>query len=514
MRLGELVPLLQRVGLDPIATTGEADAQVPLHGLAYHSERVHPGDIFVAWKGARFDGHAFVGEALRRGAVAAIVDQPLGPSVPGLVLQVKDSRRAMAIVAAEIAGHPTAHLGVVGVTGTNGKTTTSFLVREVLQTVASTGLLGTVTIAVGAESRPVRLTTPEAPDLQEMFRDMLSAGDRYCVMEVSSIALAKHRVDAVAFDVAVFTNLTKDHIGPNEHADFNDYRRSKAMLFERVGRPVLGAPSKDMPRGAVINGDDPEAMRMEAALAPGLPLLRYGLGRAVDVQAEDVRIAATGAQFRIRYPGGWMECTLRLPGRFNVYNALAAFCVGLHFGMDAGAIARAIGRVPGVPGRLEPIQQGQPFAVYVDYAHTPDGLENVLRAVRDLTQDRVLAVFGCGGDRDRTKRALMGAISVRLADRSYLTSDNPRGEDPVAILREIESGASAATGGEYRVVPDRREAIGAALADARPGDVVVIAGKGHETSQIFSDRAVHFDDREEATRVLEDLGYSQRGAQR
>lgn len=209
-----------------------------------------------------------------------------------------------------------------------------------------------------------------------------------------------------------------------------------------------------------------------------------------------------------------MECTLRLPGRFNVYNALAAFCVGLHFGMDAEAIARAIGRVPGVPGRLESIQQGQPFAVYVDYAHTPDGLENVLRAVRDLTQDRVIAVFGCGGDRDRTKRALMGAISVRLADRSYLTSDNPRGEDPVAILREIESGASAATGGEYRVVPDRREAIGAALADARPGDVVVIAGKGHETSQIFSDRAVHFDDREEATRVLQDLGYSQRGAQR
>lgn len=512
MRLGELVPFLRRVGLPPIATTGEADPGVELHGVAYHSERVHPGDVFVAWKGARFDGHAFVEEALRRGAVAAIVDQPLQPSGSGLVLQARDSRAAMAIVAAELAGHPTSQLGVVGVTGTNGKTTTSFLVREVLQVVAPTGLLGTVTIAVGSERRPVRLTTPEAPDLQEMFRDMLSSGDRYCVMEVSSIALAKHRVDAVAFDVAVFTNLTKDHIGPNEHANFDEYRQSKAMLFARVGRPVLGAPCKDLPRGAVINGDDPEGEHMAAALDPGVPLLRYGLGPTVDVQAEDVRIGAAGAQFRIRYPGGRIACALRLPGRFNVYNALAAFCVGLHFGMDAEAIGQAVGRVAGVPGRLEPMDRGQPFAVFVDYAHTPDGLENVLRAARELAQHRVIAVFGCGGDRDRTKRSLMGAIAVRLADRSYLTSDNPRGEDPLAILREIEAGASTTTGGEYRVLPDRREAIGAALGEARSGDVVVIAGKGHETYQIFADRTVHFDDREEAAKVLEDLGYSQRGA--
>lgn len=505
MQVGELAALLKdRIGA--VVAHGAVPSDQPVRGVAYHSERVRPGDVFVAWRGARFDGHAFVGEAFGRGAVGAIVEREVSSRVPGPTFQVDSSRAAMAVLAAEVADHPTSDLGLVGVTGTNGKTTTSFLLREVLASRASTGLVGTVTVRVGDTARQVRLTTPESADLQPLFRDMVGAGDQYCVMEVSSLALATHRVDAVAFDVAVFTNLTADHIGPHEHPDFDHYRDSKALLFRRVGQPVPGARPKSVPTGAVVNADDPAGPYMAGATPSSVRVIRYGIGPQAELRAEGVRCDRNGSRFDVVYPGGHIPCQLHLPGRYNVCNALGAFGAGLILGFEPESIVAALSRVAGVPGRLEPIPGDQPFSVLVDYAHTPDGLENVLRAARELSAGRVIAVFGCGGDRDHTKRPVMGAIGVRMADVVWLTSDNPRTERPEEILRQVEAGARGG-GGSYRVVPDRRQAIREAIAAAGPGDVVVIAGKGHETYQIFADRTIHFDDREEAKQALEALGY-------
>lgn len=507
-----LAGLLQDVAVRGLF--GDPEAEVS--GVAYDSRSLRAGDLFLAWRGTRYDAQDFVGGAFLAGAAAAVLERESAvPATlpPGrAVVLVPDARAAAGPVSAAFHGHPTARLGMVGVTGTNGKTTTTYLVREVLAALGPVGLVGTVSAIVGGQSRPARLTTPEAPDLQGLFAEMVAAGDRRCVMEVSSIALARRRADAVAFDIAVFTNLTPDHLGPHEHESFAEYRDSKRRLFEMVGRAVPGAPAKHGPRGVAVNADDAFGQLMAAAAAPTVPVLRFGLGPQAQVRAEGIRISASGAEFRILHPGGAVPCRLRLPGRFNVYNALGAFCVGLFHDLAAAEIAEALGRVRGVPGRLEPVLGGQPFAVLVDYAHTPDGLENVLRAAREIAgaappPGRVIAVFGCGGDRDRGKRPVMGEIGARLADVVWLTSDNPRSEKPEAILREIEAGALRIPGADYRVTPDRREAIGEAIALAGPGDVVVIAGKGHENYQIFADRTIHFDDREEAASALTRLGY-------
>jgi UDP-N-acetylmuramoyl-L-alanyl-D-glutamate--2,6-diaminopimelate ligase len=504
VRLGELI-----AGIGPAELRGDPAAEV--RGIAYDSRNLRAGDLFIAWRGQRFDGHDFVPAVLAAGAAAVVVERPLAVPAdlrPGqAAVLVPDARRAAGPLSAAFHGHPTARLGLVGVTGTNGKTTTTYLIREILGELGPVGLVGTVSAVVGGKPRAARLTTPEAPDLQALFADMDRAGDRYCVMEVSSMALARHRVDAAAFDLAVFTNLTPDHLSPHEHPSFLHYQQSKRRLFEAVGRPVPGAPPKDGPRGAVINADDPSGALMAAAASGAVPILRFGSGADADVRAEDVRLFASGAEFTVRYPGGAIPCRIRLSGRFNVHNALGAFGVGLLCGVPAAAIAAALDRVPGVPGRLEPVPGTQPFVVLVDYAHTPDGLENVLRAAREIAAGRVLAVFGCGGDRDRAKRPLMGEIGARLADLCWLTSDNPRSESPEAILREIEAGAARVPGARYSVAVDRRQAIGEALAAARSGDVVLIAGKGHEDYQIFADRTIHFDDREEAAAALVRLGY-------
>jgi UDP-N-acetylmuramoyl-L-alanyl-D-glutamate--2,6-diaminopimelate ligase len=496
-------------GLPGARLWGAADAEV--RGVTYDSRSLRPGDLFIAWRGMRYDGHDFVPAALAAGAAAVVVERPgaLPAEMPEgrAAVLVPDARAAAGPLAAAFHGCPTASLTVAGVTGTNGKTTTTYLLRGVLAELGPTGLVGTVSTVVGGEARPARLTTPEAPDLQALFAEMVARGDRAVVMEVSSIALARHRTDAVAFDVAIFTNLTPDHLSPGEHPSFAHYRESKRRLFEMVGRPVPGAPAKAGPRGAACNADDPAGDEMAAAAAAAVPVLRFGLGAGADVAAEDVELGREGARFTIRHPGGRQPCALQLSGRYNVYNALGAFSAGLLLGLRPEAVAAALGRLSGVPGRLEPVALGQPFSVFVDYAHTPDGLENVLRAAREITRGRVLAVFGCGGDRDRTKRPLMGAIGTRLADLCWLTSDNPRSEPPEAILHEIEAGAARTPGARYRLVVDRRQAIGEALAEAGPGDVVVIAGKGHEVYQIFADRTIHFDDREEAAAALRRLGY-------
>ncbi len=437
---------------------------VEITGLAYDNRRVQPGDLFFCVVGSQ-DGHRYGPDAVARGAAALVVDHPLGLGIPEV--EVEDVRAAMAPAAARFHGDPTRELRMVGVTGTNGKTTTCFIVRALLEAAGlRTGLLGTVsTVVAGVERESVR-TTPEAIDLQGTFRAMRDGGDTACAMEVSSHALELHRADAIDWDVAVFTNLTQDHL--DFHPDMEAYFAAKRRLFEAG------------PRVAVVNRDDEHGRR----LAQDLPdAVTFGLDDVTDLE-----IRFTGSRFRL----GDLELSVPLPGAFNVLNCLGAIAAARALGVDDATIARALPEIPRVPGRFEPVDEGQPFAVLVDYAHTPDSLENVLVAARELTPDgRVLVVFGCGGDRDRGKRPIMGRIAEQHADLAIVTSDNPRSEGPEAIIAEVLAGMSEGA----EAIVDRREAIGRAVERARPGDVLVVAGKGHEQGQEYADgRKVPFDD--------------------
>ena len=451
---------------------GEGAPDVSITGLAYSSRSVRPGTLFFCVPGFTSDGHEFAGEAIERGAAALVCERPLGLGVPEVV--VEDVRAAMGPVAARFHGDPTASLRVAGITGTNGKTTTAFLLRDVLEAAGlRTGLLGTVRTVVGGADEPVDRTTPEALDLQATLRRMLDAGDRACVMEVSSHALELRRTAGIQFACRVFTNLTQDHL--DFHETMERYYRAKRLLFAATGP-------------AVVNVDDPYGRR----LAGKVDALTYGIESTdADLRARDVRFDLGGASFTVETPEGPLELSTRLPGLFNVYNALAALGAARSLGVSADKAGSALAGARRVPGRFEPVEEGQEFGVLVDYAHTPDSLENVLRAARELTDGRLHVVFGAGGDRDRGKRPLMGEVAATLADRVIVTSDNPRSEDPQAILDAIMEGAG---GGAEREV-DRRRAIALALEEAGPGDVVVIAGKGHEQGQVFEGgRKGPFDD--------------------
>jgi UDP-N-acetylmuramoyl-L-alanyl-D-glutamate--2,6-diaminopimelate ligase len=454
--------------------------------LAYDNRKVEPGTLFFCVPGERADGHQFAADAVERGAVALVVERELGLGVPEVV--VEDSRAAMAPLAASFWGDPTGELKVVGVTGTNGKTTTAFLVREILESTGTQcGLLGTVKQVVGGEEEEVERTTPEAVDLQATFRRMLNGGDRACAMEASSHALALHRVDAIHFKIALFTNLTQDHL--DFHMDMENYFQAKRLLFE------MG------PRTTIVNGDDEYGRR----LAGEFPCVTFSAeGAQADFTACDVSFDAAGSSFTVAGPAGETEVRVALPGHFNVANALGAFAAATALGLDPEAAASGLARATRAPGRFEPIDERQPFAVLVDYAHTPDSLQNVLRAARRLTEGRVISVFGAGGDRDRGKRPQMGRVGAELSDLAIITSDNPRSEEPEAIVAEILAGIDERGGTE--VEPDRRAAIALALARARPGDTVVIAGKGHEQGQEFEHgRKIPFDDREVAREELRRL---------
>ena len=460
---------------------GEGPPGVEVTGLAYDSRDVAAGTLFFCVSGLRRDGHQFAPEAVARGASALVVERPLGLGVPEVM--VPSARAAMAPAAARFHGDPTARLAVVGITGTNGKTTTAFLVRSLLEASGrSCGLLGTVTSVIGGQAREVVRTTPEAIDLQATFRAMVEAGDAACAMEVSSHALELHRVDAVHWAVAVFTNLTQDHL--DFHPSMEDYFLAKRRLFQAG------------PGAAVVNLDDPYGRRLAGELPEAVT---FAIGRPADYRAVGLRSGAEGSTFTLQAPGQRAEMRFPLPGRFNVLNLLGAVAAAraLHVRMDE--IVEAVAAAGRVPGRFEPVQEGQDFAVLVDYAHTPDSLENVLEAARELTDNRVVAVFGCGGDRDRGKRPVMGEIAARLADRVVVTSDNPRSEDPEAIVGEILAGA----GGDVEAILDRRAAIARGIELAGPGDVVVIAGKGHEQGQEFADgRKEPFDDVQVAREAL------------
>jgi UDP-N-acetylmuramoyl-L-alanyl-D-glutamate--2,6-diaminopimelate ligase len=464
------------------------DGSVEVSELVYDSRKAGPGSLFFCVVGAKVDGHEFGPRVVEEGATALVVERELSElAVPQVV--VEDSRAAMAPLAARFWGDPTAELRVVGVTGTNGKTTTAFLIREILQAADfRCGLLGTVKQVVGGVEKEVERTTPEAIELQRTFRQMLEGGDEACAMEVSSHALSLHRADAIHFEVALFTNLTQDHL--DFHADMEDYFLAKRKLFETGGRMTR-----------IVNVDDPYGRR----LAEEFECVTFSAeGAEADYSAREVEFDAHGASFSL----GGMRLRTALPGHFNVANALGAFAVAEAMGVGGDIAAAGLARAARVPGRLEPVDEGQGFAVLVDYAHTPDSLENVLRAARRITEGRVISVFGAGGDRDRDKRPKMGRAGAELSDFTVITSDNPRSENPAMIVEEVAGGAKNAAGAsELEVVIDRREAIALALGRARPGDTVVIAGKGHEQGQEFEEgRKIPFDDREVAREELRKLG--------
>ncbi|MFL5817161.1 MAG: UDP-N-acetylmuramoyl-L-alanyl-D-glutamate--2,6-diaminopimelate ligase [Conexibacter sp.] len=454
---------------------------VEISALAYDNRQVVPGTLFFCVRGFTRDGHEFAPDAVVRGAAALVVERPLGLGVPEVL--VDSARAAMAPAAARFNGDPTAELDVVGITGTNGKTTTAFLVRALLEAAGRRcGLLGTVTSVVGGVERPVERTTAEAIDLQRDFRAMLDGGDVACAMEVSSHALRLGRADGVRFAAAIFTNLTQDHL--DFHPTMEDYYLAKRALFD-------GGPGV-----SVVNVDDPYGRRLAQELGGRESVLTFAIDHEASYRAVEIESGFAVSTFTALTPEGPLALSTPLPGRFNVQNVLGAVAAVRALGVPLETIAAALPQAGRVPGRFEPVDEGQPFAVLVDYAHTPDSLENVLGAARPLTRGRLWCVFGCGGDRDSGKRPLMGEISARLADRTIVTSDNPRSERPETIVEQILAGIPADLRGE-RVTADvdRRSAIGQALAAAEAGDVVVIAGKGHEQGQeLAGGQKLPFDD--------------------
>jgi UDP-N-acetylmuramoyl-L-alanyl-D-glutamate--2,6-diaminopimelate ligase len=469
-----------------------AAPEVEVSGLAYSSRSVAPGTLFFCVPGFRADGHDFAPDAVARGAVALVCQRPLGLGVPEVI--VDDVRAAMGPAAARFYGDPTAELQVLGVTGTNGKTTTAFLLRHMIEAGGrQTGLLGTVKRVVGGVEEEVERTTPEAIDLQATFRAMLDGGDRVCAMEVSSHALELGRVAGIRFACRIFTNLTQDHL--DFHETMEAYFAAKRRLFEDAEPQAPGSAGCARSGVSVVNVDD----EYGRTIAAEVDSITFAVDRDADYRARDVEFDLMGSRFVCETPDGRLDLQSPLPGLFNVQNVLGAVAAARSLGVPGEAIAAALPSFGGVPGRFEPVDEGQDFGVLVDYAHTPEALENVLRAAREVTQGRLHVVFGAGGDRDRGKRPLMGAAARRLADRVLVTSDNPRSERPEAIVDAIMEGA----GPDAERETDRRRAIAMAIDTAGPGDVVVIAGKGHEQGQEFEDgRKEPFDDRSVARDAL------------
>ncbi len=504
----------QLISVDAV-DAGQSIAPVEIGSLAYDSRRVRRGALFFCVSGFAHDGHDFAGAAIGAGAAALVVERPLSLGVPEVL--VESARAAMAPVAARFYGDPTSELRVLGVTGTNGKTTTAFLLRALCEAGGERcGLLSTVKSLIGGAEGPMGRTTPEAIDLQADFRAMLDSGERFCAMEVSSHALALDRTAGVRFEAAIFTNLTQDHL--DFHASMEQYFAAKRSLFVPAA-DAYGPP----PRWRVINVADPYGRRLAAELDGAVTFAVHDLEErdpiltGASYRATDVRCERRGCRFMLHTPTGSREVVLPMPGGFNVANALGAFAALHTLGLDLDLLVGALETGVRVPGRFEAVDEGQEFAVLVDYAHTPDSLENVLGAARELAgmgegeSGRVLCVFGAGGDRDRGKRALMGEIAARLADVVIVTSDNPRSEDPEAIIDEIVAGAARARapkrGLPVQIEPDRRAAIAQAVSIAGGGDVLVIAGKGHEQGQeLAAGRKVPFDDVSVAREALHARG--------
>lgn len=487
--LHEQVPMLECHGRHDVLVNAITD----------DSRSVKPGSLFVAVKGEQTDGHRFIPAAMEAGMAALVAQEPV--SVTSLPFaRVSDSRKALGLLGSRFYGDPSARLRVIGVTGTNGKTTTTYVCKALLEGLGrQVGLIGTVAYQVGKETLPAAHTTPGAIELQQLLVKMVIAGCTTAVMEVSSHALAQDRTVGCEYDVGVFSNLTQDHL--DFHRTMEDYFQAKLRLF--TGLTGTSKPNKR----AIVNIDDPAGIRIRD-LCPA-PVWTYAVRAKADLYPEHVRLSLEGTTFNAVTPAGSFLVESHLVGEHNVYNLLAAIGVALHEGATLDQIRRAITQVTNVPGRFERVLAGQPFTVVVDYAHTEDALVRLLTAAQALKTGRIITVFGCGGDRDRGKRPRMGGAAVRYSDVVILTSDNPRTEDPLAILEEVEAGVTEALRQRpdvrYRKVADRRKAIAVAVREARPGDMVLIAGKGHEDYQIIGTKKFPFDDREAAREAIEQI---------
>ncbi len=471
-------------------------AQATITDIVQDSRQAGQNSLFVCVAGEHVDGHDFIPAAVKQGAVAIMTERDVKPPVGVAVLKVPDLDAAVKKIVPAFFGYPGKQLRLIGITGTNGKTTTSYLVRSILEKAGHrTGLIGTIQIIIGNKILPVHNTTPNVVDLQRTLAQMVDEGLEYAVMEVSSHALDQDRVAGCEFDVAVFTNLTQDHL--DYHKTMENYRAAKAKLFASLMEGVK--PGKT----AVVNVDDAAAGVMLEASGPAAHITYGVMNEGARLRAVETRVRATGADFAIQGSFGRLKLQLKITGLFNVYNALAAAGVGLAEEIPLAVIEKALTEFGGVPGRFELVDCGQDFAVVVDYAHTPDGLENILKTARQITEHRIITVFGCGGDRDRTKRPVMGRIAAELSDAVIVTSDNPRSEDPEAILDQVMAGVKETIGTKpHDRIADRRDAILTAIAMAGRGDTVVIAGKGHEDYQILATGTIHFDDREVAREAL------------
>ncbi|MGH9628828.1 MAG: UDP-N-acetylmuramoyl-L-alanyl-D-glutamate--2,6-diaminopimelate ligase [Bryobacteraceae bacterium] len=470
-------------------------ANLPVKGLSYDSRKIEPGFLFFAFSGAHVDGRFFASQAVERGAVAVVSELPRPESFDGAWVQVRHGRRALALCAGRFYGHPDARLSLTGITGTNGKTTTSFLVDSILRQAGhTTALIGTIEYRLAGKPRKAVNTTPESLDLFRLFAELEDAGGSHVTMETSSHALALGRVYGMQFHTVVFTNLTRDHL--DFHGSMEDYFEAKQLLFRGLGAAA--------PKFAVINHDDVHGRRLQ--IEPDTEVFWYGLEEGPAVRARKISSGFEGLRFEIQHQGRTYKLESPLVGKINVYNILAAWCTGVAHGIAPEVIASGIAACKSVQGRFERVQEGQPFLVIVDYAHTDDALRNAISAARAVTSKRVITVFGCGGDRDRSKRPLMGMAAAETSDFVVLTSDNPRSEDPLAIMNDALVGIRRFDT-EHLIEPDRERAIRKGIEQAAPGDVVIIAGKGHETYQVLKDKTVPFDDREIARKVLRSFGY-------
>lgn len=483
--------------ISPIRVEGPQTAEV-CH-ITADSRTVQEGSLFICLVGATVDGHSFVEKAVQDGAVAVVVSKPVTVPDHVAVIYVEDTRQALQAAVPFFYDYPASKMRMIGVTGTNGKTTTTHIIAHLLRSQGYTvGVIGTVHILIDDQSYPIHNTTPDVADLQQILQQMVDAGVTHCIMEVSSHALALGRTAGVEYDTAVFTNLTQDHL--DFHKTFDNYLAAKAKLFKQVSASYQVKEGK----GAVINMDD--AYGQSIVDVTTSPMITYSTEGKGSMNASDLTVTAKSSQFTLNYDGKSYPISTKIAGMFNVYNTLAAVGATLYEGLSMEEIVKGLATFTAVPGRFELIEEGQDFAVVVDYAHTPDGLENILQTAKKIVENRILVVFGCGGDRDATKRPIMGRIAAQFGDRVFVTSDNPRTEDPVQIVKDVEVGVREGLHDDvtYEVIVDRREAIHKAIAEATTGDVVIIAGKGHEDYQILKDETIHFDDREVAREALKE----------
>ncbi len=471
-------------GLNVLSMSGLEN--IDISGIAYDSRKVRKGFLFVCIDGTTVDGHEYIPQAIENGASAVVVQKDVKIPEDISVVRTPDTRYALAHISDAFYGHPSGRFKLVGVTGTKGKTTTTFMIKSIIESTGKkAGLVGTLGSRIGDRMLYTERTTPESYDLQSLFSEMVDEGVDSVVMEVSSQGLALHRVSCSDYEIGVFTNLTKDHIGPKEHASMEEYLEAKSILFK-------------MCKKGLVNNDSEHAQ--EIMRKAECVLLTFGIEKKSDIMAYDIIKHPQSVEFKVDTPWFSERMKVNIPGKFSVYNALAAIGVCGMLGISSEAIGAGLEKVQ-VPGRAELVSTGKDFSVMIDYAHTPDSLENILNTVKDYAPGRVVSVFGCGGDRDRTKRPMMGEISGNIADITVVTSDNPRTEDPEAIVNDIEEGLKK-SGGKYIKIVDRREAIKYALNNALAGDVIVLAGKGHETYQTFKDKTIHFDEREVVAEIL------------